>query len=128
MTLIHTARSGVGLEQQEALSILCRTYWYPIYAYVRRRGYPPDQAEDLTQGFFVRVLEKDYLHDFRRERGRFRSFLLTALKHFIANEHDWTHAQKRGGSKPTLSLDDVLQDAAEFGGVGFALGSFADGV
>jgi len=93
------------------MSTLCRAYWYPIYAYVRRLGYSADEAEDLTQGFFTRVLEKHYLRDFQRERGRFRSFLLTALKHFVANERDWAHAQKRGGPRPPLPLDDALQGA-----------------
>ena len=111
ITLIHAARNGAGPHAQEALSALCRAYWYPIYAYVRRLGYPAEEAEDLTQGFFTRVLEKHYLRDFQRERGRFRSFLLTSLKHFIANERDWVSAQKRGGARPQLALDDVLQGA-----------------
>jgi len=111
ITLIHAARSGSGTQAQEALAALCRAYWYPIYAYVRRLGYPADEAEDLTQGFFTRVLEKHYLRDFQRERGRFRSFLLVSLKHFVANERDWAQAQKRGGGQTALALDDVLQDA-----------------
>jgi len=111
ITLIHAARSGSGPQAEEALSTLCRAYWYPIYAYVRRLGHSPEEAEDLTQGFFTRVLEKHYLRDFQRERGRFRSFLLTALKHFIANERDWARAQKRGGTRPPVALDDVLSTA-----------------
>ena len=111
ITLIHAARSGSGAQAEEALSTLCRAYWYPIYAYVRRLGYAAEEAEDLTQGFFTRVLEKHYLRDFQRERGRFRSFLLTALKHFVANERDWARAQKRGGARPPLPLDDVLPTA-----------------
>ena len=111
LTLIHAARIGSGPQAEEALSTLCRTYWYPIYAYVRRHGHSPEEAEDLTQSFFTRVLEKHYLRDFQRERGRFRSFLLTALKHFIANERDWARAQKRGGARPPLPLDDVLRTA-----------------
>jgi RNA polymerase sigma factor (sigma-70 family) len=111
ITLIHAARSGSAALAHEALSTFCRAYWYPIYAYVRRLGYAADEAEDLTQGFFTRVLEKHYLRDFQRERGRFRSFLLTSLKHYIANERDWAHAQKRGGTRPPLALDDVLQGA-----------------
>jgi len=109
--LIHAARSGTGPQAEEALSTLCRSYWYPIYAYVRRLGHAPEEAEDLTQGFFTRVLEKHYLRDFQRERGRFRSFLLAALKHFIANERDWARAQKRGGARRPLPLDDVLPTA-----------------
>jgi RNA polymerase sigma-70 factor (ECF subfamily) len=111
ITLIDAARSGTTSRAQEALSILCRSYWYPIYAYVRRLGYAADEAEDLTQGFFSRLLEKHYLRDFHSERGRFRSFLLTALKHFIANQRDWATAHKRGGARPPLPLDDVMHDA-----------------
>ena len=109
--MIHAARSGAGPHAQEALSALCLAYWYPIYAYVRRLGYAAEEAEDLTQGFFTRVLEKHYLRDFQRARGRFRSFLLTSLRHFIANERDWVRAQKRGGARQQLPLDDVLQGA-----------------
>ena len=112
ITLIQTARTGSGPRAQEALAILCRAYWYPIYACVRRFGFSADEAEDLTQGFFTRVLQKNYLGDFERERGRFRSFLLVALKHFIANHRDAARAQKRGGGvHVTLPLDDLLHDA-----------------
>jgi DNA-directed RNA polymerase specialized sigma24 family protein len=111
ITLIHAAQGGSGPQALEALSALCRAYWYPIYAYVRRLGYSPDAAEDLTQGFFTRVLEKHYLRDFQRERGRFRSFLLVSLKHFVANERDRAQAQKRGGAQTALTLDDVLRSA-----------------
>jgi DNA-directed RNA polymerase specialized sigma24 family protein len=111
ITLIEAACGEPGTEAHEAVSILCGTYWYPIYAYIRRLGHPQDDAEDLTQGFFTRVLEKHYLRDFQRERGRFRSFLLAALKHFIANERDWARTQKRGGARATVPLDDVLRTA-----------------
>ena len=111
ITLIHAARSGSGPQAQEALAALCRSYWYPIYAYVRRLGYSADEAEDVTQGFFARVLEKHYLKDFQRERGRFRSFLLGSLKHFVANQRDRAQAHKRGGTHPALALDDVLRSA-----------------
>ena len=113
ITLIHAASGGSGPHAHEALSALCRAYWYPIYAYVRRLGYSPDDAEDLTQGFFTRVLEKHYLRDFHRERGRFRSFLLASLKHFVANERDRARAVKRGGVNSPLPLDDVLHGAAQ---------------
>ena len=76
---------------------LCEDYWYPLYAYLRRRGYPADQAQDLTQEFFVRVLEGRYLDRADREKGRFRSFLLTSLKFFVADEGDRDRAHKRGG-------------------------------
>ena len=108
ITLIQAARGESGPHAHEALSTLCTAYWYPIYAYVRRLGHSHDEAEDLTQGFFTRVLEKRYLRDFDRERGRFRSFLLGALKHFIANERDAARAQKRGGGRAPIPLDDVL--------------------
>jgi len=111
ITLIHAARSGEGTHAQEALSALCLAYWYPIYAFVRRLGHSTDEAEDLTQGFFTRVLQKGYLGDFQAERGRFRSFLLAALKHFIANERSAARTLKRGGAQTTLPLDDLLRDA-----------------
>jgi RNA polymerase sigma-70 factor (ECF subfamily) len=109
--LIHAARAGSDRHAPEALSTLCCAYWYPIYACVRRFGFSADEAEDLTQGFFMRVLQKNYLGDFERGRGRFRSFLLGALKHFIANERDAARALKRGGARPALPLDDLLRDA-----------------
>jgi RNA polymerase sigma-70 factor (ECF subfamily) len=84
---------------------LCRLYWYPLYAYVRRRGHGAQDAEDLTQEFFARVLAKDYLASVDRSKGKFRSFLLASLKHFLANEWDRSHAQKRGGGQVILPLD-----------------------
>jgi RNA polymerase sigma-70 factor (ECF subfamily) len=111
ITLIEAARGEPTVQAREALALLCAAYWYPIYAYIRRRGYPQEDAEDLTQGFFARVLEKAYLRDFHRERGRFRSFLLGALTHFIANERDWARAAKRGGASIAVPLDAVLRTA-----------------
>jgi RNA polymerase sigma-70 factor (ECF subfamily) len=84
-------------EARSALVSLCENYWYPLYAYLRRRGYPADQAQDLTQGFFIRMLEGRYLDRADREKGRFRSFLLTSLKFFVADEEDRDRAHKRGG-------------------------------
>jgi RNA polymerase sigma factor (sigma-70 family) len=92
-----------------ALEELCGTYWYPLYSYVRRQGHSKEDAEDLTQGFFARFLERNYLEGLSSERGRFRAFLLAALKHFLANEHDRAGRQKRGGGVAHLSLD--WQDA-----------------
>lgn len=89
----------------EALERLCCTYWYPLYAHVRRQGHAPPDAEDLTQGFFARLLEKEWLRSADSERGRFRSFLLASLRHFLSNERDRERAQKRGGGRPILSLD-----------------------
>ncbi len=88
-----------------ALEELCRTYWFPLYAYVRRRGHTKEDAEDLTQAFFARFLAKNYLEGLSAERGRFRAFLLASLKHFLANEWDRSQRQKRGGEVPHLSLD-----------------------
>ena len=79
------------------LVFLCENYWYPLYAYLRRRGYPADQAQDLTQEFFIRLLEGRYLDRADPEKGRFRSFLLTSLKFFVADEEDRHRARKRGG-------------------------------
>lgn len=88
-----------------ALESLCRAYWYPLYAFVRRRGKQPDDARDLTQEFFARVLEKEYLDAADQARGRFRNFLLTVFKRFLANEHQRERAQKRGGGQPLVSID-----------------------
>lgn len=89
----------------QALESLCGTYWFPLYAYLRRHGYDTDQAEDHTQAFLAALLEKHGLRLVEPKRGKFRSFLLAALKHFLANEHARTRAQKRGGGRKTLSLD-----------------------
>jgi RNA polymerase sigma factor (sigma-70 family) len=88
-----------------ALAELCQRYWYPLYAYVRRRGNDADDARDLTQEFFVRLLENNTLAVATPERGRFRAFLLAALKNFLTNEWERARAQKRGGGRLTLSLD-----------------------
>ncbi len=98
-----------GPQAAVALEELCRTYWYPLYAYVRRHGHSREDAEDLTQGFFARLLEKNYLEGLSSDKGKFRAFLLVALKRFLANEWDRANRQKRGGGAPTLSLD--WQDA-----------------
>lgn len=95
----HTPQSDRALEE------LCRTYWFPLYAYVRRRGHTKEDAEDLTQAFFARFLEKNYLEGLSSERGRFRAFLLASLKHFLINEGKRERRQKRGGGATLLSLD-----------------------
>ncbi len=84
---------------------MCQAYWYPLYAFLRRKGHSLEEATDLTQGFFTALLEKGYLADADPERGRFRAFLLTAIIRFAAKERDRATAQKRGGGKPMLSLD-----------------------
>jgi len=96
-TLVVAAADPNRKETRSALVSLCENYWYPLYAYLRRRGYPADQAQDLTQEFFVRVLEGRYLDRADPEKGRFRSFILTSLKFFVADEADRQRAQKRGG-------------------------------
>jgi RNA polymerase sigma-70 factor (ECF subfamily) len=93
-----------------ALGELCRAYWYPLYAYVRRLGKSPQDAEDLTQAFFARLLEKNYIAAADQEKGRFRTFLLIALKRFLANEWDREHAQKRGGFQTIVSIDHDLAE------------------
>jgi RNA polymerase sigma-70 factor (ECF subfamily) len=96
---------------QEALARLCKTYWYPLYAFVRCQGCSPQDAEDLTQEFFARLLAKHYLRDVDRSKGRFRSFLLAALKHFLANE--WARARrlKRGGGQTLVPLDALSAES-----------------
>jgi RNA polymerase sigma factor (sigma-70 family) len=95
-TLVVAAGNPEQKEARSALVSLCENYWYPLYAYLRRCGHPADQAQDLTQGFFVRVLEGRYLDRADPEKGRFRSFILTSLKFFVADEGDRDRAQKRG--------------------------------
>jgi RNA polymerase sigma factor (sigma-70 family) len=96
-SLVVAAGEPHQKEARSALVSLCENYWYPLYAYLRRRGYPTDQAQDLTQEFFVRVLEGRYLDRADPEKGRFRSFMLTSLKFFVADEGDRERARKRGG-------------------------------
>lgn len=110
---VLTAKEAPGsTEAAAALELLCRTYWPPLYVFVRRRGYSPEDAKDLTQQFFARLLEKDYLRAVQPARGKFRTFLLTTLEHFLANE--WTRSRrlKRGGGQALFSLDDGLAEAA----------------
>ena len=94
-------------EGKTALSELCQRYWYPLYAHIRSRGNDSHQAEDLTQGFFERVIDKNYLSEVDPAKGKFRTFLLSSLTNFLANEHDRATALKRGGDKKLLSLDIV---------------------
>jgi len=104
-TVVLAAGQQHTPQSDHALEALCRTYWFPLYAYVRRRGHAKADAEDLVQAFFARFLAKNYLASLSEERGRFRAFLLAALKNFLINE--WKHAnrQKRGGGEIALSLD-----------------------
>jgi RNA polymerase sigma-70 factor (ECF subfamily) len=104
-SVVLAARDQDSPHSAEALEELCRAYWYPLYAYVRRQGHSPHDAQDLTQEFFARLLHKDYLHAVAREKGRFRSFLLVALRRFLLNEWDRSRTQKRGGGQALVSLD-----------------------
>jgi RNA polymerase sigma factor (sigma-70 family) len=104
-SLVLSAGRSDSTHARDALEKLCHTYWPPIYAFVRRQGHNPHDAEDLTQEFFARVLAKNYFAGADRTRGRFRSFLLGSLKHFLANEWDKARAQKRGGGQPVISID-----------------------
>jgi RNA polymerase sigma factor (sigma-70 family) len=104
-SVVLAAGRGESVHSRDALEQLCRTYWHPIYAFVRRRGYSPPDAQDLTQEFFARLLEKNYLGNVDRSKGRFRSFLLASLKHFLANEWDKAKAQKRGGHHVLIPID-----------------------
>jgi RNA polymerase sigma-70 factor (ECF subfamily) len=110
-TVVLAAGKQSTPQSARALEELCRAYWFPLYAYVRRRGHSREDAEDLTQAFFARFLEKNYLAGLSAERGRFRAFLLASLKHFLANEWDKSQRQKRGGGVMPLSLDWQTADS-----------------
>ena len=112
---VLAARDGSDTEARAALESLCQTYWQPLYAYIRHQGASPDEARDLTQGFFTELLEKDLLAGVNPDKGRFRSFLLASLRHFLSHERDRSQALKRGGGTTTLSLD------VEAGEAGYAL-------
>ena len=99
------AAGGSSPAAADALAALCETYWYPVYAWTRRSGHSADQAADLTQAFFVQILEKGFLKAADRDRGKFRSYLLGSLRHFLANEWDWRHAQKREGGHVHISIE-----------------------
>jgi RNA polymerase sigma-70 factor (ECF subfamily) len=102
--VLAAVREGTP-EGDQALAVLCERYWYPVYAHIRRQERNAEAAADLTQEFFARLLEKHFLQDVRRERGRFRSFLFAAVRHFLSNERDRARTQKRGGGVPTLPID-----------------------
>jgi len=104
-SIVVAAGDAIREDARDALTQLCEVYWYPLYAYVRRRGYSAPDAQDLTQAFFARLLEKQSLRVADPVRGKFRSFLLASLDHFLANEHDRARTQKRGGDREHISLD-----------------------
>src|ERR1041385_9015518 len=104
-SVILRARDRDHALAQESLEELCRLYWYPLYAFTRRRGYGPEDAQDLTQGFFQQIIEKDYVRRADRQRGKFRTFLLTAFTHFLADEWNRSQRLKRGGGQVLASWD-----------------------
>ena len=109
-SVVVRARDSQSPEADSAMERLCRAYWYPLYVFVRRKGHGHEDACDLTQAFFARFLEKRYLRSVDAGLGRFRTFLLTSLTHFLADEWDKSQAQRRGGGQRILSLDE---EAAE---------------
>jgi RNA polymerase sigma-70 factor (ECF subfamily) len=102
------AARGESTEAKAALEKLCRTYWWPLYGFVRREGYKPEEAQDLTQAFFARLLERRDLETVRQERGRLRSYLLASVKNFLSKARDRELTVKRGEGRPVISLDDLL--------------------
>ena len=106
--VLHAAQSDTT-SAHAALEQLCQAYWYPLYAYVRRRGYAPPDAEDLTQGFFARILKLNSLAQVGREKGKFRTFLLASMNHYLADEWDRASAQKRSAPR-TISLDAAMAE------------------
>ena len=104
-TQVNAARADHSTLCQTALENLCKTYWYPLYAYVRRKGHPPDDARDLTQSFFCHFLERNLIAVADREKGKFRSFLLGSLNNYLGHERQHAMAQKRGGGRLDFSLD-----------------------
>jgi RNA polymerase sigma-70 factor (ECF subfamily) len=107
LSLVLAASADETTRARTAMAELCRIYWRPLYTYVRHQGHDATAAEDLTQSFITRLIEKGALSQFRHERGRFRSFLLGSLKNFLANERDSAHAQKRGGGVTVLPLEQA---------------------
>ena len=110
--VLAAAGQADTIHARDALEKLCRNYWLPIYVFVRRQGHGPHDAQDLTQEFFARLLEKNFLAGVQRDKGRFRSFLLASVKHFLANEWDKAKAQKRGGGQVPISIDTTLGESS----------------
>ena len=104
-SMVLAARTGTTPQSRAALSSLCEAYWYPLYAYVRGQGYDPDDASDLTQAYFLQVLEKKFLKNVDPAAGRFRSFLLVSLKNFLSKEREKARRIKRGGGQVAVPLD-----------------------
>jgi RNA polymerase sigma factor (sigma-70 family) len=108
-SVVILAGQGASPQAAAALEKLCRAYWFPLYAYVRRHGHSPEEAKDLTQEFFARLIEKHWVADADQGKGRFRTFLLTALRRFLANEWRSAHAARRGGDCILIPLDETAE-------------------
>ena len=109
-SIVLAAGQASSTDAAEALESLCRTYWPPLYAYARRHGHSPEEAEDLTQSFFVQLLARRSLQRISKDRGKFRSFLLASMNHFLANQWDRERRQKRGGGAEVLPLDALTAE------------------
>jgi RNA polymerase sigma-70 factor (ECF subfamily) len=110
-SVVLSAGDSASPDSNAALEKLCQTYWYPLYAFVRRNGHASEDAKDLTQAFFERFLQKHYVKAVLQERGRFRTFLLTALRRFLCDQFDHATAAKRGGRTCRVPLDDLNAEA-----------------
>jgi RNA polymerase sigma-70 factor (ECF subfamily) len=110
-SVVLAAREGDEARATEAMEKLCRAYWHPLYAFLRRDGRSPEDAQDVVQGFFAHLLARNFLHGLAKENGRFRSFLLASLRHFLSDQWDKARALKRGGGQTPVSLDDASAEA-----------------
>ena len=114
-TVVLAAKDPASKDRRDALQTLIETYWKPVYLFIRRKGNDREAAKDLAQGFFTALLERNFLQYVQRDRGKFRTFLLTALEHFMADEHDRAQALKRGGGRQAISIDFAAAEAAMHG-------------
>jgi RNA polymerase sigma factor (sigma-70 family) len=111
-TVVLAAKDPASADRCGALQVLIETYWKPVYLFIRRKGNDREAGKDLAQGFFTALLERNFLQYVQRDRGKFRTFLLTALEHYMADEHDRAEALKRGGGRQALSIDFAAAEAA----------------
>jgi len=111
-TVVLAAKDPASKDRRDALQTLIETYWKPVYLFIRRKGNDRETAKDLAQGFFAALLERNFLQYVQRDRGKFRTFLLTALEHFMADERDRAQALKRGGGRQAVSIDFAIAESA----------------
>ena len=109
-SMVFAARDGEAAEAKEALAALCAVYWYPLYAFVRRKGYDAEAAQDLVQGFLARLIEKRDLVSVDQGKGKFRSFLMASCTHYLSNQRDHARAKKRGGGRVAISIDGLAAE------------------